>query len=53
MQIYYHRLIHQLQTMNLTYRQIGELTLSSEGAVQGWMRKKLCPIKFMSNSWRG
>jgi len=45
MQTYHHRLIQQLQTMKLTYRQIGELTLSSEGAVQGWMRKKALPDK--------
>ena len=45
MQEYHHKFIQQLQVMNLTPGQIGELTLSSESAVRNWLKKKTPPDK--------
>jgi hypothetical protein len=45
MQAYHHKLIHHLEKMNLTYGQIGELTLSSERRVQRWVKSRTPPEK--------
>jgi len=45
MQAYHHKLISQLAAMNLTHNQIAELTLSSERAVQSWLKKRTPPEK--------
>jgi hypothetical protein len=45
MQAYHHKLISQLQAMNLTYGQIGELTLSSESHIQDWLKRRTLPDK--------
>jgi hypothetical protein len=45
MQAYHHKLIKQLQAMNLTYNQIGQLTLSSERKVQDWLKRRTPPEK--------
>jgi len=48
MQAYHRKLIKQLQAMNLTYDQIGELTFSSKSKVRDWLKKNADPKKFMS-----
>lgn len=45
MQTYHHKLISRLEAMNLTYDQIGELTLSSERTVQSWLKQRTPPEK--------
>ncbi len=45
MQAYHHKFIKQLRAMNLTYNQIGELTLSSERKVQEWLKGRMRPEK--------
>lgn len=45
MQTYHYKLINRLRAMDLTYSQIGELTLSSEKTVQNWLKKRTPPNK--------
>jgi hypothetical protein len=45
MQPDHYKLINQLRAMNLTYGQIGELTLSSEKTVQNWLKRRTKPDK--------